>query len=192
MYFIFIFLLHRISALELVLCLVIKKAQPKDWIARYNYNLSSSSSIQTGFSSLPTCPSCQQNSSWGFIGVKIQQEPDRSFFHAQWGRMGPALLGDTKSKPHQVTSPIFTAKNDHISGYLWEFFQPPRWGTLFLAPGKECYCTWFQQLAPQAAPVDLGEARVGILLCLQPHIHMQHAQQKNAALQGDSQQLCCI
>lgn len=79
--------------------------------------------------------------------MKIQQGPDRSFFHAQWGRMGPALLGDKRSNPDQVTSPIFTAENDHISGYLWEFFQPPKWEALFLTSGKECYCTCFRQPA---------------------------------------------
>lgn len=81
--------------------------------------------------------------------MKIQQEPDRSFFHALWGRKESALLGDKRSKPDQVTSPIFAAKNDHISGYLGEFFQPPRWEAPFLTPGKECYCTCFQLLAPR-------------------------------------------
>lgn len=84
-----------------------------------------------------TSPNCWWNSSWDFTSVEIQWQAGGSFSHAKWGWMAPGT--DKRSKANQVTSPIFSAKNWHISGYLWFFSAPSQAETSFSLPLKKSY-----------------------------------------------------
>lgn len=125
-----------------------------------------------------TCPSCQWNSSWGFVGMEIQWEADGSFFHAKWGWMGPALLRDRTRGPKQIrwhhlsSLPKMTTFLD-----VWDF-SAPQVGSSFPYPWKRVILYLFPASNLQAAQAWcflLAPCQAGQASCRQHAGHRSHS-----------------
>lgn len=151
-----------------------------------------------------TCPSCQYNSSWAFAEVEIQWE---LIPFKVW------LDGDKRPEEDQVTLPIFSVKNDHISGYLWDFSLFCQVGSSFFLPLEKVlapvfnleqlkyngFC-WLPASWARTLVGTSGQARAVFPLYVQPYMQQGNLdlQEKEATMLSfpatlwGGQKSCCI